>query len=234
MVKSFLTFITERFQLTLKYHSKLNPKLWRNEKPVTGMKEFLLRNSYKFAEFSRVPRGKIVDVIITGGNSNYNYTKYSDIDVHIIAKVTNEEAKALYQKKVEWTTKNKDLKFAGYPVEFYVEQLSEERPTGQGAYSLLHDKWISVPKHLNNLTALRDPGVLTKIKHEMHYIKVHLLRKGTAQEILDYKEKLWRMRTSGLQKGGEFSTENILYKDLRNRGLVDQLNTRLKALGHKE
>lgn len=234
MVESFLTFITERFQLTLKYHSKLNPKLWRNERLVAGLRDFLLKNSYKFAEFSRVPRGKIVDVIITGGNSNYNYTKYSDIDVHIIAKVTDEQAKALYQKKVEWASRNKDLKFAGYPVEFYVEQYDENRPAGQGAYSLLQDKWISVPKHLDKIAALNDSSVLARIKHEIHFIRTHLLRRGTVQEILDYKEKLWRMRSSGLQKGGEFSVENILYKDLRNRDLINQLNTRLKALGHRE
>ena len=36
-------------------------------------------------------------------------------------------------------------------------------------------------------------------------------------------EKLHRMRSAGLSKAGEFSTANIVYKTLRNRGWIDRL-----------
>jgi aminoglycoside phosphotransferase (APT) family kinase protein len=35
------------------------------------------------------------------------------------------------------------------------------------------------------------------------------------------------MRGAGLQHGGEFSVENVLYKDRRNRGLLDKLNAKI-------
>jgi hypothetical protein len=38
------------------------------------------------------------------------------------------------------------------------------------------------------------------------------------------------MRSAGLEKGGEFSFENVMYKELRNRSWVDKLNHRLDEL----
>jgi hypothetical protein len=77
---------------------------------------------------------------------------------------------------------------------------------------------------------LRDPKVLDKINHYVKYVKT-LLKSGTEADIKAFKEKLHTMRQSGLQHGGEFSVENVLYKDLRNRGLLDKLNTKLHNTG---
>jgi len=38
----------------------------------------------EWAEFANIPNSAIKDVIVTGGNANYNYTKYSDIDLHLM------------------------------------------------------------------------------------------------------------------------------------------------------
>lgn len=68
---------------------------------------------------------------------------------------------------------------------------------------------------------------MIKLEYEIKTIK-KLIKSGSLKDIKDYKDKLWRMRTSGLNKEGEFSIENILYKELRNRKLLDKLNERLK------
>ena len=227
---SFSEFLVEKFSLTLKYHPTLNKKIWKNDKLKDGIKETLLEYAYKFAEFSNVPLNRIIDIVMTGGNCNYNYTKYSDIDVHLICHVSDMDSDKLYSNKVQWTNLHKELKLEGYPLEFYIESADNSKPKGQGVYSLLHDKWVSIPKHLDSVEVLTDPKVAEKIKGYITYIKKWLLKHGNEEQILDFKEKMWRGRSAGLEKGGEFSVENVVYKDLRNRGLIDALNTRLKEL----
>jgi len=123
------------------------------------------------------------------------------------------------------------LKVAGYPLEFYASNEKEPYPKGQGFFSLVQDKWIVVPKHLDHVEILKDPAFITKVEHNIWYIKNHLLKKeGSADDILDFKTKMWKGRAAGLERGGEFSIENLLYKELRNRGWIEKLNAKLKQL----
>lgn len=232
----FLGFITEKFALTLKYHKTLNPRLWHRNKLRPGLKAQLIRHAEKFAKFNDLSLSTARDVIITGSNCNFNYTKFSDIDVHLIYDITDKDSDQLYKLKAKWTSDHKGLTLQGfgfpYPLEFYIENVREKtaRPSGQGVYSLKSDRWLIIPKHLDRIEILNDPRVLVKIRHEIAYIKKFLLTKGAKSDILAYKERLWKMRSSGLEKGGEFSVENVTYKDLRNRGLIDKLNTRLNQI----
>ena len=227
----FGTFLTERLRLTLKYHSKLNPKIWKNDQLDDGVVDHLLDLSFKFAKFSGIDKSRVKDIVITGGNVNYNYTKFSDIDIHLMCDITGLDSDKLYTKKVEWANSNKELKVAGYPLEFYAADVDEKHyPKGQGVYSLMRDKWLIVPKHLGQIDVLTDPKVLDKVEYYIKYIKQWLLKHAPKEDILSFKEKMWRMRSAGLQRGGEFSVENVVYKDLRNRGLIDKLNQRLREL----
>ena len=38
------------------------------------------------------------------------------------------------------------------------------------------------------------------------------------------KEQIRKMRAAGVQKGGEFSIENLVFKELRNKGYLDKLS----------
>ena len=44
------------------------------------------------------------------------------------------------------------------------------------------------------------------------------------------KTKLKNMRSGAIQKGGESAPENIVFKELRNRGYLDKMNTYLRQL----
>jgi hypothetical protein len=229
---SFLAFLEEQFHLTLQYHSKLNPVIWDGKKLRPGIKEQLLRHADRFAKHTGISLGAAKDIIITGSNVNYNYTRHSDLDVHIIIDTQKSDTE-LYQARSSWAAKNKNLTLTGvripYPIEFYVENARDRhsRPSGQGVYSLKQDKWLIEPKKLDVVNLMTDPRVLVKVKHELDYVKNYLLKKGTKQDIISYKEKLWKHRDAGLHKAGEFSIENMIYKDLRNRGLIDKLNQKL-------
>jgi hypothetical protein len=47
------------------------------------------------------------------------------------------------------------------------------------------------------------------------------------QKIVKFKEKLRKLRQSGLQRMGEYAIENIVYKELRNAKLLNKLEDTL-------
>ena len=77
------SLITE-LKLTIKSHDTLNPKLWKDETLDPDVWLALNKIAKEWANFANIPAASISDVIMTGGNANYNYTKYSDIDLHLV------------------------------------------------------------------------------------------------------------------------------------------------------
>lgn len=222
--------LKEALKLTLKYHNRLSPKLWKagGIQPELGAR--LVALAHQFAAFSGVDRKRIKDIVVTGSSANYNYTVHSDIDVHIISDVSGINSLNLYQKKVEWTRGHPELVHRNFPLEFYIHDVNQPLSKDQGVYSLVKNKWLNKPTHLDDVSILTDPLLFNHLQYNIDLIKKVLLKTNNASDILRYKEKLWRMRTAGLQRDGEFSIENIIYKDLRNRGLIDKLNTRLREI----
>lgn len=229
---SFLEYITE-FKLTLKYHKILNPEIWYENKLEEKDIKFILSHVYDFLKYSGVSKKYIKDIVFTGSNANFNYTKYSDIDIHVMVEGIDAKSDALYDKKVKWGQTHKNLKLGRYPLEFYVQDNHDHFPTGQGVYSILKNKWLIEPKHLSNINKIfKDPKTIVKVEHNIKYIKT-LIDKGSKEDIEHYKDKLYKMRTGGLKAEGEFSIENIVYKELRNRSYIEKLNNKLALLKKK-
>ena len=44
------------------------------------------------------------------------------------------------------------------------------------------------------------------------------------------KEKIRTMRGSAIQRGGEFALENLVFKELRNRGYLDKLSNYIRTI----
>jgi hypothetical protein len=44
------------------------------------------------------------------------------------------------------------------------------------------------------------------------------------------KEKITKMRKAGLERAGEWSVENLVFKILRNLGLIDQIAEKIREL----
>ena len=77
--------LISELKLTLQVHDKLNSKLWTSEAKLhPEVWTALNRIGKEWAEFANIPKRAIKDVIVTGGNANYNYTPYSDIDLHLV------------------------------------------------------------------------------------------------------------------------------------------------------
>jgi hypothetical protein len=48
------------------------------------------------------------------------------------------------------------------------------------------------------------------------------------------KEKITKMRKAGLERAGEWSVENLVFKILRNLGMIDQLTEKIRELEDQE
>ena len=76
------------------YHEDLNVKFWDGLTLRTEVRDKLLEIGYIWAEFAKIPSNAIQDIILVGGNANYNYTEYSDLDLHLV--VDKDEICLLY------------------------------------------------------------------------------------------------------------------------------------------
>lgn len=217
---AFNDFLLE-LTLTLQYHRTLNPKLWQGGQLNPTARKQMLDYAYRWADFAGIPRAKIVDVFMTGGNANFNYTPQSDIDIHVIVDKKAVKSEEYYKERKRAFIKAHPIKVMGYSVEPFAQDLQDHYPLEQGIFSLKHDNWVEKPvwKHHD---FKNDPQLKRKIEFFMHQIDQMTKEKASKAEWDRLKTKLGNMRGAGLNRGGEFSIENLVFKDLRNRGYLDK------------
>lgn len=225
-------------KITFKYHDTLNQKIWSGNKLKPEVKMKLVRIGQAWSEFANIPQTAILDMILVGGNANYNYTEFSDIDLHLV--VDKDKLPDcpdliddyLRDKKQLWSLTH-NIKIYGHDVELYAEEEGAERPSNQGVYSVKFNKWLSEPKY-------EDPKVdkiLLKKKTKDIMDKIDIFINGKSNDISEMrrlKEKLRGMRSASLRKGGEFSIENLVFKELRNNGYLSKFSDYITSKKVKE
>lgn len=135
------------------------------------VREKLLQTANEFIDFIGVPI-LLEDVIFTGSLANYNWSEYSDIDLHVVCDFIqfSDTELSLYEelfkvKKTIFNT-NHDIKIFGYEVELYVQN-SSEKHFSSGVYSVLYDEWDVKPeKRIQILTLkfLNQKLIIGKVK----------------------------------------------------------------------
>ena len=224
-------------RLSLEYHDTLNPKIWDKQKLKPEVRKKLLDIGKTWQEFAKIPDNLVQDITLTGGNANYNYTDSSDLDVHIIIdrnELNPDRAlvdEYLQDKKILWSLTH-NIHIYGYPIELYAQDVNTELVAG-GVYSLLADKWIKIPVH-GNFNYANDENLENKAQHYMDLIDKMIESKMDVEAFHKLKKKISDLRSSGLKKGGEFSFENLLFKELRNRGYLDKMNAYERSVKDKE
>lgn len=230
--KTFKEHLEESSQLTLQYHTELNPELWDHQTLKTEVKDKLLQIADVWSKFANIPGDAIEDLLIVGGNANFNYTPYSDIDLHIlvdkskIADCPEILDDYLKDKKYIWSQTH-DIKIYGHDVEIYAQDINEPVPFNQGCYSLLKDDWVAAPKQ--EKVDLDSPELKLKIDNHIHKIESLLSTNADDVSVQRLKDKIRDMRSAGLKKAGEFSLENLTFKELRNLGYFDRINDYIKS-----
>ena len=200
------------------------------------IRERLREIAEEFIEKLDLTRVDIKDIILTGSLANYNWSAYSDLDVHIVIDFRDiAEDEGLVKKyfdavRSNWNRKH-DIKVKGFEVELYVQD-DDESHTSTGVYSLLNDTWILEPSREQR--EIDKVNIFKKARHIMRDIdKVQSrLDRQEYESALELghrvKDKIKRMRSGGLDTGGIYSTENLAFKVLRRGGymgkLIDALN----------
>lgn len=215
-------------------HDKLNAKLFtKNEVLKENVRKKMLEIVNEFVSnlAEQNIEIKIDDVLFVGSNANYNYTKDSDIDLHIIAATKNskyptEIADSLYSAYRTLFNKNLDINIYDIPLELYVETEITPR-NSNGVYSVKKDKWIKKPVHEE--IPDYDKKALEKLVTKWEAKCVKLLDKVDADTLKDekqvvklIKELYEKLRKVGIAKS-EYALENLAFKELRNRGYLDKL-----------
>jgi predicted nucleotidyltransferase len=170
----------------------------------------------------------IHDIVLTGSIANYNWSNFSDIDLHIIidfkeSKYNSDLVKEFFDaKKNVWNEKH-EIVIKGYDVELYVQDVDEPH-VSSGVYSVLHDKWEIEPKQ--EKANIDDNKILGKAEYYAKKID-SIVNSGENENILPSIEKLRskikEFRQCGLETGGEYSYENLVFKLLRRNGYIEKL-----------
>jgi hypothetical protein len=209
---------------------RLNPKLWHDGELDLEVSAKLQDIAEAFEKFIGIELA-VTDYTITGSNANYTWTEHSDLDLHLIVKgtVTDAERELYNAKKALWAEQH-TITVKGLPVECYVQGEQEEHHS-TGVYSLVNDEWLVEPKKIK--PQIDDSAVERKKDSMIHDIETALLSKNL-ERIRRVKERITEMRKAGLDRAGEWSVENLVFKILRNLGLIDTITEKIRELEDAE
>jgi len=217
---------------------ELNPKIWDSpENPSDAkMKENirirLMEIANKFVDFLGLDIF-IQDVTMTGSLSNYNWSEFSDVDLHVMYDFNESgDKKELVQElfKIKKTLFNSthDITVKGYDVELYVQDTNESH-ISSGVYSVMYDEWIKEPSPEE--VSIDESKLRGKVEQWKDIIDLLIddIEEGDEdleevnEKIDKVKDKLKKYRSCGLEKNGEYSYENLVFKFLRRNGYIQKL-----------
>lgn len=219
---------------------ELNPKIWINGRINSKVRLRLLDIADDFFDTLEVNWVQPKDIILTGSLANYNWSKYSDFDLHIVINFEDVDDRVNFvkdyfdAKKKLWNEQHENLKIYGFPVEVYVQDANEEH-TASGVYSLELDEWIKKPTR-NSISTIKLNKFYIKEKALKYMLIIDDLYEAAKNEkdiekleqIALKSNKLFKtiksMRRDALKNGNEMSSGNIIFKCLRRSGHIGKLS----------
>ena len=239
MIKRFFEHIEEdteesKYKPIKSFHLKdvLNPKIWeRGDILKANIREQLLEianDIYSNLELTT----PLTDIVLTGSLANYNYSEYSDFDLHILFdfSLLNKDT-SLVRKYCDAITSNwnslHDIKIDGYDVEVYLQGISDEHHS-TGQYSLTNNEWLVKPHKESfepdeELIKLKASSIMDRIDS----IEVDFQNNEEYESLLEKIKRVFKKikdgRKAGLSRDGEYSVENLVFKLLRRNGYIAKI-----------
>lgn len=224
-------------------NNELNSKLFNEfDELKPNIRDALLDVAYQFIEDIKEDTeidAPISDIILVGSNASYNYTEYSDIDIHIVTDLSKisrcdpELAGKLMNSERYIFNQNYDIEIQDIEAEVYVEDINSNT-ISNGIYSIINNEWIKYPK-------IEDSSIDYDIEEDPLYLDIiddikELLEYSnlTSEDIENTIDNIYLMRKYSLAKEGEYGTGNLIFKQIRNIGLLDKLKDKLYELRSDE
>ena len=216
--------------------SELNPASFSGDKMIPEIRERLMEIAQDFLDGIDF-KMDVEDITLTGSLANYNWSKYSDFDLHILVDYEAIDAdqdlvKRFFQDiKAIWNIRH-NIFLKGYEVEVYVQNTNEDHMSS-GVYSVQNDEWVLKPEKEETE---RDPVDKQNIEKKADDIIFQidraekLLADGKLDDALAaidrLKQKVRNLRKIGLSKeDGVYSVENLAFKTLRRSMELERLST---------
>lgn len=205
-----------------RFPNKLSPDLWSAEGELhPEVKAKLMDIGERFYKYLHID-APLLDILFTGSLANYNWTEYSDIDLHVIIDFdavgipTPELTRDFFlAKKNVWNDK-RNIFIKGKPVELYAQHVHEPH-AATGQYSLMQDKWLVYPKSIDKQL---DESKVVELVELFHGLIDEVALIVDAEERFSraviLKDNIIKLRRKSIELDGEISVGNILFKELRN------------------
>ncbi len=215
---------------SFRVHDELQPDIWINGKINSEVRKRLLEIAHDFYDDLEIRWARPLDVLITGSIANYNWSEYSDIDLHLLLKFSDvhEDTELLEDyfkaKKDLWNNDHSNLTIYGFPVEVYMEDTADP-PKSAGKFSLLKNKWLEMPKDLSDAKLNEDfikeeaAKIMTKIDDLADSEEDPKVVYNKCHRLFEYMKDI---RKKGLETpSAEMSSGNIIWKVLRREGYIE-------------
>ena len=223
--------------------SQLNPSVWVDFYMRDKIRNKLNLIANDFIDSIDIKGLKIKDITLTGSLANFNWSKYSDFDLHIIVDFSKVNDDVELVKEYFNTQKNLWNETHGifiycFEVEVYVQDENEPH-SSSGVFSVKNDEWIVKPEKQNpvldtKLITNKTMGFIDEIKRVLSDLST-----GAYDDVIkkynSLNKRLKKMRANGLDREGEYSYENIVYKALRRSNYIPKLrDAAVKAYDYKQ
>lgn len=201
------------------------------------IREKLLEISNEFLDFLGIDFF-VYDIVLTGSLANYNWSEYSDVDLHILIDLDEFDSgkvhttayhtivKEFFDSKKNIWNSNTNITIKNFDVELYVQDI-DEKHLSTGVYSILNNEWVVEPKKTESADDIDEKKILEKTEEYGKQIDslYELAEKGedVSKGVDDLKDKIKKFRQCGLESGGEYSYENLTFKLLRRNGYIEKL-----------
>lgn len=220
------------------YNKTLDPNLWNEKQELDPeVADTLLQIANDFYESTEL-KGDIHDILFLGSSANYSWTPTSDIDLHIVIDVAQQNIMPDYARKfmdslaAKWNNEH-EIEVKGHPVEVYLQDLGEPNSSpdlarkGTAIYSLIDKKWILPPNP--NQVQIDKEKIQKKFAKLANKIN-DLVQTEDVNKLKSLMKSIRSYRNAGLAKGGEFSTENLVFKALRRTNWLTKLKDTINTL----
>lgn len=225
---------------SFKKMGRLNPKIWKDGELNPKIRLKLLDIADDFWDTVGVSWVKPKDYILVGSMCGYNWSEFSDIDLHVLIDFSKVDKRSEFVKeyfnlkKNEWNNKHTKLEILGYSLEVYIQDINEPNASN-GVYSLEKNKWLKVPSEEATKPIGPEKYEIKDRAAEIMTAFDNLVDEYNTTDDLYKIEKIGerndrildsvnQARKNGLKKSGEMSVGNIIYKVLRRSGYLDKMH----------
>lgn len=225
---------------SFKIRETLNPKVWDDYEDVEmatlkpDIRKKLLQISEEFSD-NLGEELFLEDIVLMGSLVNYNWSEFSDFDLHLLIDFQQYEDEAdlyreIFELKKKVFNEKHDIKIHGYDVEVYA-QGAEDEHSSSGVYSIMNNEWVQTPTKEG--AEIDFDFLKKKVKSWIAKIE-DAIKSDDVEKMKSLREKIKEYRKCGLEERGEFSYENLVFKFLRRSEMIGKLFDAITKTKDKE